>query len=769
MLRFVKKIACLLPLIFTGQFAWGFALLGPLEPYQVVTIGYGGDYAADIGGPHNLGEEYRRNMPVLYYACDANFVDYFGSNGVAAVDQAMVILSAITNVSQLSPDLSEYPLQSLRENYVAAALFLVDLKTWVLKAMVEQMGLAEPERFIWTIHDRYNVPGTTCPAPGSMEYIVVKRNFDPIISPLDQYQTSSYVNGTLYSYFISEICNGPPDFLALPISTAVDPLDFTFTAVAGLPVTISTTTFLGQYYTGLTRDDIGGLRYLMRTNLVNFESAGPNTLAEVTNPIPQLLFTSNLTLFASQATTNDAPTLQGLYPNLTIINSSNYFVNVLITNITPYFTNFPWSPAGSTVLVFATNLVPAIQTRFVHTFGNVLVLESSNGVPVLEPLTQLPPATNREIITIQRDTIGTGASPFGPAGTFNIITNTTFTTFVTNAVVGNYVILPTNICAVEILSTQLSYLTTSTNFLGSVTNNLVIGNTNNVGLTNGNTPLVINFSQINYSTNLAFVTLQANCVSASAAFFQGIEHIKLVRRDYDSMLGRFFIPITNSYTLMSITNNTLVPQPIQRAVLFPDIGFTAQDLFSGPAAAPAGGIFARTNFYNTSFENPGLFGPGTIEPTNIPTFIFNKGGPAFLGVSPNAYSLSSAEASQIPENLIGSFDGSTNAPIVYPDGTSIVNLENQFLISISPGLLPNGKVGVLYGAGGPIFTATGGQPPYTWSLAANSPALPPGLFLGSDGTLSGTPTQDGTFDFTIMLTDAGGRTVDRAYFITILP
>ena len=585
--RFVKNLAFLVLLLLTGQSSWGFSLLGPFEPYQVVTIGYGPDYAADLGGPKNIGEEYRRNTPVMYYSCDANFVDYFGSNGVAAVDQAMAILNAITNVSQLSPDLTEYPLQSLRENYVAEALFLVDMKTWVLKGMVEQMGLDEPERFTWTLHDRYNIPGITCPA--GMEYIVVKRNFDPIPSALTQYQASSYVNGTLYSYYISEVCQSPPNTLAVTVPTVVDPLDFSFTAVAGLPVTISTTTFLGQYYTGLTRDDVGGLRYLLRTNLVNFESAGPNTLAEVTNPVPQILFTSNLTLFASQAMTNDAPTLQGLYPNLTIINSSNYFVNVLLTNVTPYFTNFPWSPAGSTTLAYATNLVPTIQTRYAHTFGNVLVLEKSNGVSVLVPLTQLPPATNAAFITIQRQTIGTVASPFGPAGSFTIATNTTSTTYLTNAVVGNYVILPTNICAVDVLYQQLSYVTTATNFLGSVTNNLVLGNTNSVGVTNVNTPLVINFSQVTYSTNLAFVTLQANCVTSSAAFFQGVERIRFVRRDYDSMLGRFFIPITNSYTLMSITNSSLVPQPIQRTVIFPDISFSAQDLFSGPGAIlPAG-------------------------------------------------------------------------------------------------------------------------------------------------------------------------------------
>ena len=38
-----------------------------------------------------LGEEYRWNVPVLTYAFDQSFLDYFGSNGVAAVEKAFQI------------------------------------------------------------------------------------------------------------------------------------------------------------------------------------------------------------------------------------------------------------------------------------------------------------------------------------------------------------------------------------------------------------------------------------------------------------------------------------------------------------------------------------------------------------------------------------------------------------------------------------------------------------------------------------------------------
>jgi hypothetical protein len=174
-------------------------------------------------------------------------------------------------------------------------------------------------------------------------------------------------------------------------------------------------------------------------------------------------------------------------------------------------------------------------------------------IPRLSRLTQLPAPNGKAFITIETDKIGTAADPFAPVGTITITTNSTFSTFLTNAVVGDYVILPTNICAVEIINTQLTYVTLSTNFIGSVTNSLII--TNSAGFTNAGTTLVVSQSQINYFTNHVFTVLQANCVPNGPALFGGIDRISFVRRDFDSLLGRFFQPITNNYVLKSITNN----------------------------------------------------------------------------------------------------------------------------------------------------------------------------------------------------------------------
>ena len=88
-------------------------------------LGYMVPLRSDIGAPKNIGEDYRRNTPVLYYAFDENFLDYFGSNGVWAVDQAFAILNnSLTNVSSYSADLSEIPLEAKRFNQTAGALNL---------------------------------------------------------------------------------------------------------------------------------------------------------------------------------------------------------------------------------------------------------------------------------------------------------------------------------------------------------------------------------------------------------------------------------------------------------------------------------------------------------------------------------------------------------------------------------------------------------------------------------------------------------------------
>src|SRR6202042_1601723 len=83
------------------------------------------------------------------------------------------------------------------------------------------------------------------------------------------------------------------------------------------------------------------------------------------------------------------------------------------------------------------------------------------------------------------------------------------------------------------------------------------------------------------------------------------------------------------------------------------------------------------------------------------------------------------------------------------DSTS-ATASQQFSISIAVGLtistasvLPGGTAGAAYSQ---TLAATGGVPPYIWSVSAGAP--PPGLSLSSAGVLSGTPSSGGSYAFT---------------------
>ncbi len=79
--------------------------------------------------------------------------------------------------------------------------------------------------------------------------------------------------------------------------------------------------------------------------------------------------------------------------------------------------------------------------------------------------------------------------------------------------------------------------------------------------------------------------------------------------------------------------------------------------------------------------------------------------------------------------------------------------------------LPGGVVNVAYTA---TLTASGGTTPYAWTLPVGT--LPPGLVLnGSSGTISGSPTTSGTYNFTARVTDASepAQTAERGLSVTI--
>ena len=68
---------------------------------------------------------------------------------------------------------------------------------------------------------------------------------------------------------------------------------------------------------------------------------------------------------------------------------------------------------------------------------------------------------------------------------------------------------------------------------------------------------------------------------------------------------------------------------------------------------------------------------------------------------------------------------------------------------------------------------SGGTAPYTWTVIPSPfglpSGLPPGLALSSSGAITGTPTQSGTYDFVVRMTETNSRFIERPLTIVVNP
>src|ERR1017187_8840953 len=279
MLRLYQRTLLTLAIAGTMTSASAFSLLGPYDPAFQLTaplgpaIGYNLPYDRDIGGPMNIAEGYRWNIKTITYGFDPSFLHYFGAQGSNAVVQAITIFNNLPPVSQMTPNLTEFPDDTRRENYQAEALGILDLKSAVLGILVAQVGLASPERYDWAIRFTRTV-GT----PPITYYTVIQRNYDPVTGVY-----SSFVNDNLYTYVIKTF--PAPAFLTPfvdAVEVPVDPVVFGFTSVASYDGALNGIEGFslpsGGFYTGLTRDDVAGLRNLYSKNNYEVENPLPGTI-----------------------------------------------------------------------------------------------------------------------------------------------------------------------------------------------------------------------------------------------------------------------------------------------------------------------------------------------------------------------------------------------------------------------------------------------------------------------------------------------------------
>ena len=599
----------------------------------------------------------------------------------------------------------------------------------------------------WTLHTRTVSISPPCPLGNT--YDVVQRTLDNTPSPLNQVQYSPYVNGVLYSYNIFENC-GPPNPLAGVTNFPADPFDLASTPVASFVGTFSGSleNLQGFYFSGLTRDDVAGLRYLYSSNNISTESVATGSVQLLTNNSPEVLETTvGFTTFAAQAQTNNPAAFLALYPGLVIVSSNYFFTNIPVPNLVLTVKPVIGGGPGQVKVVTTTNgFTPNYFTNYTYVIGNLYTNSFSSN----------------SLLSISTTTVKTPVgSTVGTPG----VTNTTTTKTLVNQPGGDFFIMPTNWCGFKIVQTLGKQVITSTN--SSITLSNVVDGTNVFA---GTQATITSF------TNHTFVIQPLTCTAAAdaATLRTGIENIKFVRANFDSLLTQTFQPITNYYQMLTVSNSQPVIRYYRRIITAPDFLFTAEDFF-GIGAIDG----SRTINFNQANILPGLAGPGTINPPT--TITLDKTG-AHLSQYGNGFS--SPEADQAILFAWGSFDASTNDPVVYPNGTSIANLQNQILAQITLTLpdgtttnsLPSGTNNQAYVT--TTVTMTGGsfQPPFTWNLAAGSNPLPAGLTIAiqqpcrTPGRVSGTPVSNppGTYDFGIQVTDSLGRKVQWSYSINIL-
>ncbi|HEY0702471.1 MAG TPA: Ig domain-containing protein [Candidatus Acidoferrales bacterium] len=124
--------------------------------------------------------------------------------------------------------------------------------------------------------------------------------------------------------------------------------------------------------------------------------------------------------------------------------------------------------------------------------------------------------------------------------------------------------------------------------------------------------------------------------------------------------------------------------------------------------------------------------------------------PPGLTVNPNTGSVVGTPTKAGTYTFAVSLTDNAFAPLTATSDVFTVVINPATALTITSTVLPNATVGSLYGA---AIQASGGTPPYSWSVPANT--LPPGLNLNmTNGQIFGTPTTGGVFSFFPTVTDS---------------
>jgi hypothetical protein len=161
---------------------------------------------------------------------------------------------------------------------------------------------------------------------------------------------------------------------------------------------------------------------------------------------------------------------------------------------------------------------------------------------------------------------------------------------------------------------------------------------------------------------------------------------------------------------------------------------------------------------------------GVSGPTGQVTF---SDGTTQLGVVPVA---SAGATLQVPlasgtHQIVAVYSGDADWARAQASIAVTVNVVTSPLTIVTISPLPEATVGVAYTAPtAPPMAASGGLPPYQWSLVETTTApSASGIFLASNGTFSGAPTTAGNFTLNVRVTDSESPpvTVNKQFMLQV--
>ena len=305
-MNFFRTLLFCIVLAAAARPAQAFVLIGLPSANQSVVF----NFTDDMGAPRDIKQFFRWNIPNLTYSFDASFVNFFGLDGINAVNEAFGVVNdffAPTDGAYSGVTALDLVSHGFRSNYNTTAVNVtaqnaqvMDVKSLVLGMLLNNMGIGNPHRHAYSINSvSTNLAGT------QWNFNVLLRNWDPMT-----YTSSSNINNVGYSYRL--IHDSPPSVGVTIAPSVMDMEEFTsdtsgnaFSAVASIADAFYGNTALfwtdtptlysfGVYYHKdnaiggqneprhtLTYDDAGGLKYLYRRNNFVFESLDPSVVLVV--------------------------------------------------------------------------------------------------------------------------------------------------------------------------------------------------------------------------------------------------------------------------------------------------------------------------------------------------------------------------------------------------------------------------------------------------------------------------------------------------------